>query len=234
MPTRTLFELAGADPARRFSPFCWRTRLALAHKGLDADTVPWRMSEKESIAFSGQGKVPVLVDGEQVVSDSWKIALYLEDAYPAAPSLFGGEGGMPAVRFINAWADSVLMAGMVKLVVADIPRHMDESDAAYFRRTREERLGAPLETVCADREHEVERFRQSLVPIRLALRSAPFIGGDTPHYADYSVFSCFQWARCISDFPLLTADDPVAAWAGRLLEAFDGMAAKVPGYRIAA
>ena len=30
----TLYDLAGAETDRRFSPFCWRTRMALAHKGL--------------------------------------------------------------------------------------------------------------------------------------------------------------------------------------------------------
>jgi len=44
--TITLYDLAGAEPDRRFSPFCWRTRLALAHKGLAVETVPWRFSEK--------------------------------------------------------------------------------------------------------------------------------------------------------------------------------------------
>lgn len=234
MPTRTLYELAGADPDRRFSPYCWRIRLALAHKGLETDTVPWRMSDKEAIAFSGQGKVPVLVDGDEVISDSWKIALYLEQAYPDTPSLFGGPGGMPAVRFINAWADSILMPATSKLVMVDIPGHMSENDAAYFRSSREQRFGATLESVCADREQHVESLRQSLLPVRLALRSAPFLGGETPHYADYSVFSVFQWARCISEFPLLKADDPVADWAGRMLAAFEGLAGKTPGYRIAA
>lgn len=234
MPTRTLYELAGADLDRRFSPYCWRTRLALAHKGLDADRVPWRMTDKDAIAFSGQGKVPVLVDSGQVVSDSWQIALHLEKTYPDAPSLFGGEGGMPAVRFINAWADSIVMPAVARLVIADIPRHMAERDVGYFRESREARFGASLEAVCANRDRDVEIFRQSLLPIRLTLRSAPFLGGDTPHYADYSVFGPFQWARCISEFPILEADDPVAAWAGRMLDAFDGMAGKAPGYRIAA
>jgi glutathione S-transferase len=234
MSTRTLYELAGADIERRFSPYCWRTRFALAHKGLDVDCVAWRMTDKDAIAFSGQGKVPVLVDGDEVVSDSWKIALYLEKTYPNAPSLFGGDGGMPAVRFINAWADTVVMPALARLVMKDVPRHMTDRDAAYFRQSREERFGAPLEAVCANREQEVEALRQSLLPVRLALRSDPFLGGATPHYADYSVFSAFQWARCISDFPVLTADDPIASWAGRMLDAFDGMAGKTPGYRIAA
>ena len=54
-----LYDLAGADPDRCFSPYCWRTKLALAHKGLVAETVPWRFTDKDVIAFSGQGRVPV-------------------------------------------------------------------------------------------------------------------------------------------------------------------------------
>ena len=37
-----LFELVGAESNRPFSPYCWRIRMALAHKGLDAELVPWR------------------------------------------------------------------------------------------------------------------------------------------------------------------------------------------------
>ncbi|MGL4964315.1 MAG: hypothetical protein ACRC67_24000 [Inquilinus sp.] len=47
----TLYELAGADAALRFSPHCWKTRMALAHKGLEADRLPWRFTEKDAIAF---------------------------------------------------------------------------------------------------------------------------------------------------------------------------------------
>jgi glutathione S-transferase len=58
-----MWDLAGADPAVRFSPYCWRVRMALAHKGLSAETIPWRFTEKNLIAFSGQGLVPVIRDG---------------------------------------------------------------------------------------------------------------------------------------------------------------------------
>lgn len=30
-----LYDLAGADVARRFSPYCWRVPLAMEHKGLE-------------------------------------------------------------------------------------------------------------------------------------------------------------------------------------------------------
>ena len=77
-----LYDLAGAEPERRFSPYCWRTKLALVHKGLAAETIPWRFMDKDVIAFSGQEKVPVLIDGGNVISDSWAIATYLEKTYP--------------------------------------------------------------------------------------------------------------------------------------------------------
>jgi hypothetical protein len=44
------------------------------------------------------------------------------------------------------------------------------------------------------------------------------------------MFGGFQWARVVSPFKLLTEDDPVHAWRERLLDAFDGMARKSPGY----
>ena len=57
---RVLYDLAGAEDDRRFSPYCWRSKMALAHKGLEVKTVPWRFTDKEAIRFSGQGRVPVL------------------------------------------------------------------------------------------------------------------------------------------------------------------------------
>ena len=99
--SRVLYDLAGADPALRFSPFCWRIRMALAHKDLEFETIPWRFTEKDRIAFSGQGLVPVLVDGDRTLHDSWAIAEYLEAAYPHRPSLFGGPEAQAVTRFVN-------------------------------------------------------------------------------------------------------------------------------------
>lgn len=225
-----LYDLAGAEPERRFSPYCWRTKLALMHKGLPFDTIPWRFTDKDAIAFSGQDRVPVLVDGDRVVFDSWTIANYLDDAYPDRASLFGGGEARAVTRFANAWADGVLVTGIMRLVVTDIFAHLHPKDRAYFRETREKRLGAKLEAVSANRETDVLTFRKNLEPVRAVLAAQPYLGGATPAYADYSVFGCFQWSRCISPFPLLLNDDPVWAWRERLLSAFDGFARNALGY----
>ena len=88
-----LFELVGADSNRPFSPYCWRIRMALAHKGLEAELVPWLFLDKAAIEPSGQGKVPVLVHDGKWIYESWEIAKYLEAQFPDQPSLFGGPQG---------------------------------------------------------------------------------------------------------------------------------------------
>ena len=224
---RRLYELAGAAPARRFSPYCWRIRMALAHKGLEAECVPWRFTEGAALAFSGQDKVPVLVDGGRVVSDSWAIASYLEAAYPERPALFAGGDPRPA-RFLAAWADTVLNAGLVRLIVSDIPRWLEPAQAAYFRQSREARLGMSLEALTEGREARLPAFRASLAPLRLVLREQPFLGGARPDYGDYAVFGSLQWARCVSALGLFEAGDPILGWRERMLDLFGGLARDVP------
>jgi glutathione S-transferase len=227
-----LFELVGTDAARPFSPYCWRTRMALAHKGLSAETIPWCFTEKQSIAPYKSEKVPVLLDGDNSVVDSWAIANYLEDAYPDRPSLFGGEGGRAMARMINWWGDIAIVNGIFPMIATDVHGHLKPEDADYFRRTRESRMGKPLEELTTGRDKEIERFRRSLDPLRLTLRTQAFLGGDAPNYADYIVFGGFQWARVTSPFRLLDDKDLVYAWRERLLDAFDGMARKSPGYPV--
>jgi glutathione S-transferase len=228
--TIRFYDLAGADPARRFSPYCWRLRYALAAKGLAFEAVPWRFTEKDVIAPFGSDKVPVLVDGDRVVADSWAIAEYLEDAYPDRPSLFGADPGRALARFVNAFADAVVVPGIARLVVADIDAVIDERDRAYFRASREKRFGMTLEAAQADRDTRVEAFRQALHPLRMVLRAQPFLAGGAPLYADAIVMGCFQWARCVSPFKLLAEDDPVEAWRQRMLDLHGGMARQVPAF----
>ena len=226
----TLYDLAGAEADRRFSPFCWRTRMALAHKGLGVETVPWRFTEKDKLPQPNSGRVPVIVDGGNVVHDSTTIAEYLENRYSDRPSLFGGEGGPGLTRFIQNWTETVLQPGLIGFVVLDIHRHIGPEDQAYFRKSREERLGRTLEEVVHDRNARMPAFRESLTPLRRTVERQDFLAGTRPAYADYIVFGAFQWARAISDCELLTTDDSVAAWRGRMLDLFGGLARKSPAY----
>lgn len=223
---RQLLELCGTDPARRFSPYCWRSRMALAHKGLDAEVVAWRFTENAALTALGGKTVPILVDGDATLTDSWDIALHLDQHYPAAPALF--QGPPETYRFITAWTDTVLTAGVARLIVSDIVPLLGEAAAAYFTQTREQRFGMPLAQVTAGRDARLPEFRASLAPLRRALGMQSFLGGTTPDYADYVVFGSFMWARVVSPLRLLQADDAVEAWRGRMLDLFGGLARAVP------
>jgi glutathione S-transferase len=227
--TIILHDLAGADPDLRFSPYCWRTRFALAHKGLPVETLPWRFTETDAIALSGQGRVPVIRDEDKVVFDSWSIAEYLEEQYPA-PTIFGGGTGRAHARFINAWADSVLLGGIARFIVRDLLDVVADKDRDYFRSSREARFGMTLEEVQAGRDARLPAFLETLTPIRLVLRRQAWLGGAAPSYADMIVAGTLMWPRCASRYPLLPDGDPVAAWFGRMLDLYGGLGrgAKTP------
>ncbi len=224
--TIQLYDLCGASKDLRFSPACWRTRMALEHKGLNYETVPTMFTDIPSIAGGGQRTVPVIEDGEQIVRESYDIAVYLERTYPDKPSLFDGEGGLQLSRFMHWWTGATVDAGIVKLVLADIHSILDQADQSYFRESREKRFGKALEEVQNQSDETLQAFRASLLPLRLALKKHDFLGGDAPIYADYCVFGSFQWARMVSDLTLLEGDDPVAQWFERCLDLFDGLGRK--------
>src|SRR5512146_3409322 len=106
-----LYELGGLQ-GRRYSLFSWRTRLALAHKGLAFDSHPVKVSDKAAIAFSGQKRVPIIRHAGQVVFDSWRIAEYLEATFPDRATLFAGTGGQALARFVNHWADRTMIPAL--------------------------------------------------------------------------------------------------------------------------
>lgn len=229
--TLRLYDLAGADPNRRFSPYCWRIRLALAHKRLPVETIPWRFTEKAEISPSGSKTVPVLVDGDRWIADSWAIANYLEDTYPDSPSLFGGAAARRLTRHYSSLADA-LVTTIFPFIALDILERVADKDRDYFRVSREQRIGKTLEAFVANRDAGLAGFRASLVPLRTTLKTQPFFGGDEPLYADYALFGQFQWARCISPFALLEEGDPVKLWRDRLLDCFDGLAGKAVAYDV--
>lgn len=224
-----MYDLAGADENRRFSPYCWRIRMALAHKGLDVDCLPWRFTEKEQIQFSGQERVPVLVDGENSVADSWEIAKYLEREYPDSPSLKLEHG---EVLFIKFWAETILHPEMLRMLVLDIHDRLATKDQAYFRESREKLLGKALEDVVNNRQERLPRLHKLLTPLRTTLSKQEFISGETPGFSDYIIFGAFQWARCISDFSLLNDNDLIYVWREKMLNLHGGLALSAVGYPV--
>lgn len=225
--TRLLYALAGADKARQFSPHVWKTVMSLAHKGLDYETVPVGFTEIAAIEGGGTATVPLLRDGERLVCDSFEIALYLDEVYPDRPSLFCGEGGKAMARFIENWSQSTLHMAVTRIAILDIHNLLGPADREYFRRSREERLGASLEDIAAAGKAEIEGFARKLQPLRNMLKAQPFIGGEGPLFPDYIVFGALQWLRTTAGTKVLEEDDPVALWFRRCLDLHGGIGHRV-------
>jgi glutathione S-transferase len=109
----------------------------------------------------------------------------------------------------------------------DIHDRLDTDNAAYFRKSREARYGKTLEQVSVDREAGLAAFRASLEPLRSMLAYQPYIGGQTPLFADYIVFSAFQWMRIMSPFQVLVDGDVVTEWFERCLDLHGTLGRKV-------
>jgi glutathione S-transferase len=95
----------------QYSPFSRRTRLALAHKGLEhelrevRDTPALLDEVRKLVAFR---TIPVLVDGARALGDSTAIVHWLDRGYPDAPRLWpAGDDAAEAFQ-IAALVDVVL------------------------------------------------------------------------------------------------------------------------------
>ncbi|PLU59428.1 beta-aryl ether-cleaving protein [Sinorhizobium medicae] len=225
--TRKLYALCGTDKSRPFSPHVWKPRLSLAHKGLTFDVAPVGFTAIPSLEEGATKIVPLLRDGEKLVNDSFDIALYLEETYPDRPSLFAGEGGKAMARFVESWSQTALHTAIGRIAIMDIHDSLDPVDQAYFRASREQRFGKSLETVAGAGREDLEIFSAKLEPLRHMLKSQPFLGGNSPLFADYIVFGALQWARIVSPQRLLSEGDVVTDWFERCLELHGGLGRSV-------
>lgn len=219
----TLYDLVLQDD-RRPSPFCWRAKLALKHKGLGWRDEPMGFTEKEKIAFAQSQTVPVIHDGPKVVKDSWAIARYLDEAYPHDPLIQAG-AGLSHARFVTSWVDTVVHPALFPILVGDLFDRVRPVDQPYFKESRAKRLGTTdfAAFQATAREKGLAAFRATLEPARRVLKEQRFLAGDRPAYVDYALVGAFLWARIASPLVVLEADDPMHAWRERMLDLFDGM-----------
>ncbi|KAK4415998.1 Glutathione S-transferase zeta class [Sesamum alatum] len=105
----------------------WRVRFALNLKGLSYEYRAVNLGKGEQLT-SEFGRlnplryVPVLVDGDVVVSDSYAILLYLEEKYPRKPLLPAD----PQLRAINLQAASIVSSSIQPLHMLSLLKYIEE------------------------------------------------------------------------------------------------------------
>jgi len=85
-----------------------RVALALAHKGLEAESVWIDYADRSPVeSVSGQGLVPVIVHDGEVVVDSSAIVRYLEERHPDNPLFPSAADRRAEMAIFIEWFDRV-------------------------------------------------------------------------------------------------------------------------------
>jgi glutathione S-transferase len=219
-----LYEVALAD-GRSASPYVWRIRYALAHKGIAFETVKLGFTEIPGV-FGGKFKtVPILEHGDTVLAESWDIAEYLDRTFPDRPPLFSGPCEVAMIRLTEAWFMNEVLRKMFRLYVKDVHDAARPQDRPYFRTSREKNMkGKTLESFTVDRASYLPALRASLQPLRIQLQKFPFLGGSAPNFADYIALGSFYWAAAAGTMPMLERDDALRDWLDRGFNLYGGIA----------
>lgn len=220
----TLYDLV-LESGCTISPFVWATKYALKHKGFELDLVPNGFTGIKEATGGYSERLPVIVDQGHWVKDSWDIAEYLDATYPDRPMLMEGEGHRQLIRFIDQWTWATVIRPWFQCYILDYHDLSFPRDRAYVRESREQMFlgGRTLEESQEGREERLPEVVPLLDPLRALLKDKPWLGGDTPDYADYRVLSCFLWCASVAKIPPLHDDDPLRDWLDRGFDLYDGL-----------
>ena len=123
-------------------PFCQKVRVVLAEKDLEYEKifVDLRKQEQklpEFLRLNPYGKVPVLVDEDEVVYDSTIINEYLEDEYPLPRLMPEDSQGRARVRMLEDYCDNSFIPPTTMLLT-QLRRSDAERDQQRVEQAREE------------------------------------------------------------------------------------------------
>jgi glutathione S-transferase len=158
----------------RFSTNVERVALALAFKGLDVESVVISYEDRSPVVeVSGQGLVPVLVDGDEVIPDSVRILRHLEARWPDPPLLPRDAARRAELDVFLDWFNEVWKVA---------PNAIE----------------AELESASPDRrrvEEQSARMRASLDLFEHLLDGRDHLFGDDLSAADCAVFPFLKYGR---------------------------------------
>jgi glutathione S-transferase len=173
------------------SPFCAKVRKILQYKGVEFETIEVDYLErKELLLASGQIMVPALTpDNGETISDSDRIAHWLEERYPQ-PTIFpSGLRGLHTIlaRYIDAEVEDALF----RAALPDELGHFARQGAdrlAFYRLIRERKYGVGFcDRMVQEHESHLERAREIIAPFEDALTGRAFVLGRIG-LADFALY----------------------------------------------
>jgi glutathione S-transferase len=135
-----------------------RVALALAHKGLEVESVAVDPADRAPLrAVSGQDLVPVLVDGDEIVSDSTRILHHLEARFPDPPLFPADPARAAEVEVFLDWFNRAWKREP-NLITDAIERGEGDGAAVARWSDRMQRRLDLFEALLSDRDHLFGEF----------------------------------------------------------------------------
>ncbi len=221
--TIKLYDLVLASGVT-LSPFVWRTKLALKHKGFEIDDVETSYMGIRRMLDGSYRRLPVIEDDGRIVPDSWDIAAYLDGTYPDRPMLYRSQAERNFARFLDGWMWRGMIHAWFSCYTLDQVKLVHAEDRDYVLDAHQNRIfKRPLEEVTADREQRLLEARPLLDPLRELLQRSPWLAGEEPNQIDYIALGNFLWAASLASHPPLAKDDPLMDWLDRGFDLFGGI-----------
>lgn len=122
------------------SPNCQKVKLVLAEKDLSYETVFVDLMKNaqrsaDFLRLNPYGKVPVLIDEEEVIYDSTIINEYLDDEYPHPPLMPTGSDERARARLFEDFADNSFIP-QSNVLATELSKSAEQIDQERIQRYR--------------------------------------------------------------------------------------------------
>ncbi|HBB31092.1 MAG TPA: glutathione S-transferase [Cyanobacteria bacterium UBA8803] len=185
------------------SQYSEKVRLILDYKGLayrKIEVTPG-VGQLEVFRLSGQGQVPVLKDGDTVISDSTAIAMYLDRKYPDKPLIPTDPKERGQCLLMEEWADESIGPKSRKVLYGALSQNPSFRTAILPKDTPDflktvvggvpsellEVLGMGIGWGADSVKDARDSLKQDLEALSLLLSDRPYLVTDAPCLADFAV-----------------------------------------------
>ncbi|KAK7048201.1 GST N-terminal domain-containing protein [Favolaschia claudopus] len=211
-----LYDIPSKAPGIAWSPNTWKTRYGLNYKGLAYKT-EWveypdiadfciKIGAKPTMTRrdgSPYYTLPVIQDPNTgaIISDSMRIAEYLDETYPDTPKLIPAGTHVFQKTFMAAYDHAT--EGLWPFIIPAVAKILRPTSEEFFVRTREATLGKKLTEVYPsgdDLQPAWKKVEDGFGKVDKWLNEPmnegkPFVMGDVLSYADLMIAGEMQWCK---------------------------------------
>lgn len=155
--------------------------------------------------------LPLIVDQSElgkdpvIISDSWDIAVYLDEAYPSTPRLFPKGTKAFQAAFQELWTDTFIGFAAPLLLPRTPQVALYPASREFFYRTRQEQFGKPLPEIEPQGEARAKHLKEWEVKLgkiakvyEQADSEGRYIMGNEVVYADFVAAAWVKWMKLVA------------------------------------